>query len=338
MAYRIALNFEDGVTRFIDANEGELVADAAYRLGLNIPMDCRDGACGTCKSFCESGQYQLGSYIDDALTRDEAEQGYVLTCQMKAKSDCVLRIAASSASCKVKASAFAAKLSVVRKLSPTSIGFAVQLQAGAALSFLPGQYVSVGVPGTAQSRSYSFSSMPKDGEVEFLVRNIPGGLMSSWLSEQATVGDSLTITGPIGSFYLRDVSRPLVFLAGGTGLAPFLAMLEELQRVGSTQPIHMVYGVTNDADLVEMDKLQAFAAAMPNLTLSTCVADPNASHPHKGYVTHHLPDAALHGGDVDIYLCGPPPMVDAVRNWLTGKGITPKNFYFEKFSASEVGK
>ena len=338
MAYRIALNFEDGVTRFIDSNEGELVADAAYRLGLNVPMDCRDGACGTCKSFCESGQYSLGDYIDDAMTRDEAEEGFVLTCQMKAKSDCVIRIAASSSVCKVKASSFATKVSAVRKLSPSSIGFALQLEPGAALSFLPGQYVHVGVPGTGQSRTYSFSSMPNDGKVEFLVRNIPGGLMSSWLSEQAAPGAAVTMIGPIGSFYLRDISRPLVFLAGGTGLAPFLAMLEEIRRTGSQQPITMVYGVTHDADLVEMDKLEAFARDIPGLTLATCVASPDSQYPAKGYVTHHLPDSALHGGNVDIYLCGPPPMVDAVRNWLAGKGIAPKNFYFEKFSASEAGK
>lgn len=338
MAYKIALNFEDGITRFIDASEGELVADAAYRLGLNIPMDCRDGACGTCKSFCESGQYALGDYIDDAMTRDEAEEGYVLTCQMRAKSDCVIRIAASSTVCKVKAGTFATKVAAVRKLSPSSIGFALQLEPGAALSFLPGQYVHIGIPGTSQSRSYSFSSMPHGGRVEFLVRNIAGGLMSTWLSDHAAPGASVDITGPVGSFYLRDITRPLVFLAGGTGLAPFLAMLEEIRRIGTSEPIHMVYGVTNDADLVEMDKLEAFTRDIAGLTLSTCVASPDSQHPTKGYVTHHLPDSAFHGGNVDIYLCGPPPMVDAVRNWLTAKDISPANFYYEKFSASEAGK
>ncbi len=92
MTHKIALNFEDGVTRFIQARAGELVADAAYREGVNIPMDCRDGACGTCKCRCERGDYTLGSYIDDAMTEEEAADGFVLTCQMKAQSDCVIRI------------------------------------------------------------------------------------------------------------------------------------------------------------------------------------------------------------------------------------------------------
>jgi len=335
MMHRIALNFEDGVTRFIDARQDELVADAAYRLGLNIPMDCRDGACGTCKCHCESGQYTLGSYLEDAMTEDEAGKGYVLTCQMKAQSDCVIRIPASSAICKVKAGSMAAELAEVQKLSPSTIGFSLKLN-DAGLSYLPGQYVNVSVPGTTQTRSYSFSSMPRDGVVAFLVRNIPGGQMSGYLWERAAGGDKLTVTGPIGSFYLREVRRPVLFLAGGTGLAPFLAMLEELNGIGTDQPIHMIYGVTNDADLVEVEKLTVFAATIPGFTFTTVVADPLSEHPRKGYVTHHLPDAALHDGNVDVYLCGPPPMVDAVRKYLSEKAVEPTNFYYEKFSPSEA--
>jgi benzoate/toluate 1,2-dioxygenase reductase component len=333
MTHRIALNFEDGVTRFIEARADELIADAAYRLGLNIPMDCRDGACGTCKCQCESGDYSLGSYIEDAMTEDEAREGFVLTCQMKAKSDCVIRIPTASTVCKVKPGAMAAEMVAVRRLSPSSISFSVRVKEP--LSYLPGQYVNVSVPGTQQARAYSFSSMPKDGTVEFLVRNIPNGLMSGYLSGAAKPGDALSLTGPMGSFYLRDVTRPLLFLAGGTGLAPFLAMLEVLEKTGSSKPIHLIYGVTNDADLVEVDKLAAFAGSIPGFTFATVVADAESSHERKGYVTHHLPDSALNGGDVDLYLCGPPPMVDAVRSYLIEKGVKPANFYFEKFNPSE---
>jgi len=338
MSFRVALNFEDGVTRFIEARADELVADAAYRAGLNIPLDCRDGACGTCKCHCESGDYSLGSYIDDALTEEEAAGRQVLPCQMKAKSDCVLRIPVSSAVCKVKIGSMSAEIESVRPLSPSSIGFSLKLKDPDGMRYLPGQYVNVSVPGTPETRSYSFSSMPRDGVVQFLVRNIPGGLMSSYLSERAKAGDIVTVAGPMGSFYLRDVTRPVLFLAGGTGLAPFLAMLEELGRTTPTQPIHMVYGVTNDADLVEVGALEAYAARIPGFTFTTVVAAADSAHPQKGYVTHHLPDAALNGGDVDVYLCGPPPMVDAVRAYLKDKQIAPANFHYEKFSPSEARK
>ena len=137
MMHRIALNFEDGVTRFIEARSDELVADAAYRAGLNIPLDCRDGACGTCKCRCESGDFILGSYIDDALTEEEAAERLVLTCQMKAKSDCVLRIPASSTICKVKVGSMSAEIDSVRQLSTSSIGFSLRLKDPDAIHYLP---------------------------------------------------------------------------------------------------------------------------------------------------------------------------------------------------------
>lgn len=335
MTHQIALTFEDGVTRFVAANVGETVADAAYRQGINIPLDCRDGACGTCKCFAEAGRYDLGQeYIDDALTADEAAQGFVLTCQMRALSDCVVRVPASSEVCRTAPSLFDARISAVRQLSESTIALSLKGEALGKLAFLPGQYVNLGVPGSEQSRAYSFSSLPRDGEVSFLIRNVPGGLMSRFLTGLAKAGDSMCLAGPLGSFYLRDIRRPLLLLAGGTGLAPFTAMLEKIAEQGSAYPLHLIYGVSNDFDLVELDRLQAFAERIPNFSFRACVANPQSRHPLKGYVTQHIEPAHLNAGDVDVYLCGPPPMVEAVSHYLREHNITPTNFYFEKFAAS----
>lgn len=335
MSYQIALNFEDGVTRFIEASGHETVADAAYRQGINIPLDCRDGACGTCKCKAESGRYDLGdNFIEDALSEDEIAEGYVLTCQMRAESDCVIRIPASSQLCKTEQASFEAAISDVRQLSASTIALSIKGEALSRLAFLPGQYVNLKVPGSEQSRAYSFSSLQKDGEVSFLIRNVPGGLMSSFLTNLAKAGDSMTLAGPLGSFYLRPIQRPLLLLAGGTGLAPFTAMLEKIAEQGSEHPLHLIYGVTNDFDLVELDRLQALAARIPNFTFSACVANPDSQYPHKGYVTQHIEPHHLNDGDVDVYLCGPPPMVEAVSQYVREQGITPANFYYEKFAAA----
>lgn len=335
MTHHIALNFEDGVTRFVAANPGETVADAAYRQGINIPLDCRDGACGTCKCFAEAGRYDLGEdYIDDALTADEAGQGFVLTCQMRALSDCVVRVPASSEVCRTAQATFDATISAVRQLSDSTIALSIKGEALGKLAFLPGQYVNLGVPGSEQTRAYSFSSLQRDGEVSFLIRNVPGGLMSSFLTGRALVGDPMRLAGPLGSFYLRDIRRPLLLLAGGTGLAPFTAMLEKIAEQGSEHPLHLIYGVTNDFDLVEIDRLEAFAARIPNFSFSACVASPESRHPLKGYVTQHIEPRHLNDGDVDVYLCGPPPMVEAVSQFIRDQGIAPVNFYYEKFAAS----
>lgn len=333
MTYRVALNFEDGVTRIIDCEADEKVSDAAFRQKINVPMDCRDGVCGTCKCKAERGDYELGFYLEDAMTEEEAAAGMVLTCQMMPRSDCVIAVPASSTACKTGAQKVAATVLGVDRLSDTS--FRLKVKTAQAVGFLPGQYVNIQVPGTDATRAYSFSSHPGADAASFLIRNIPGGLMSGYLA-RAEAGDRMDLTGPMGAFYLRPVTRPLVFLAGGTGLAPFLSMLELIATEGTSQPIRLVYAVTRDADLVEMDRLEGLAAQIPSLTVTTIVADAASSHDRKGFATDHLTAADLWDGAADVYLCGPPPMVEAVRAHMAALGVTPASFLFEKFNPSEA--
>lgn len=334
MTYTIALNFEDGVTRFIDCKVGEKVLDAAFRQRINLPMDCSDGVCGTCKCRCETGAYDLGeNYIEDALSEDEAQARQVLTCQMVPQSDCVIAVPVPSSACKTGTTQFAATVASITRHADAALEVSFELDQ--APIFLPGQYVNIGMPGSGQTRSYSFSSRPGDTRASFLIKHVPGGLMSEWLA-CARTGDTVPMTGPLGSFYLREVTRPLLLLAGGTGLAPFLSMLHVLAERKEQRPITLIYGVTRDQDLVMVEALDAFAQCLPNFRLVTCVADPQTAHPRQGYVTQHMAGEVLNGGDIDVYLCGPPPMVDAVRQHFKHQGVNPASFHYEKFTPNAI--
>lgn len=329
MTYRIALNFEDGATRFIDCNDGEKVLDAAYRNKINLPMDCSDGVCGTCKCHCEQGSYELGDeYIEDALTEDEAEQGFVLTCQMVASSDCVISVPVAASACKLAPATMEAELVAAERLSENRVRLSVKAAQGALPIFLPGQYVNLSIPGlNGVHRSYSFSSLPGADVATFLIRNVSGGAMGSYI-ERARPGDRMTLHGPLGSFYLREPKRPILMIAGGTGVAPMLSMLEVLAEQGmADQSIHLIYGAHDGADLVEVDRLEALKTRIPGLTLVTTCSGADNAHPVKGRVTDHIDADRLNGGDVDIYLCGPPEMVESVRE-AVGEVA---NLYFEKF-------
>lgn len=337
MSYKVALQFEDGVTRFIDVDDGEVLSDAAYRQKMNIPLDCRDGACGTCRAFYESGTYDMDAdmYIEDALSPEDAEKGFVLACQCYPTSDSVVQILASSAVCKTQIHTFSGTLTDLQKVSDSTITFDITLDEGEPdISFLAGQYVNVEIPEMGETRSYSFSSKPNERKTSFVVRNVPNGKMSSFLSNTAKVGDKMRFTGPFGSFYLRPIVRPTLFLAGGTGIAPFLSMLKVLDEKGSEHPIRMVFGVTNDDDLVSLDVLEAFKTKHSWFDYRTVVANEASTHERKGYVTAHIDNDWLNAGDVDIYLCGPVAMVDAVKGWLDSQNINAQSFLFEKFSAN----
>ena len=333
MSYQVALSFEDGVTRFINCGPSETVADASYKARINIPLDCRDGACGTCKSLCESGEYDGGDYIDDALTEDEAAAGYCLPCQMVPRSDLVVQIPTTSDVAKTAAAAHPATVTAVERLAEGAFALTVELDDRDALAFLPGQYVNIAVPGTDQTRSYSFSTGADSTHLSFLIKYAAGGAMSEYLAQRCAVGDRLELTGPMGSFFLRESTRPLLLLAGGTGLAPVLSILETLAAAGTTdRPIHLIYGTSFDTDVVYTDLLDEFTTRIPGMTWDLVVADPETVHPNSGYVTSLIRPEHLHDGTTDIYLCGPPPMVEAVRGFLDDEGLQVTHFYYEKFT------
>lgn len=334
MSHQIALAFEDGITRFIDCEEDQTVADAAYQARINIPFDCRDGACGTCKAFCESGDFDEGEYIEDALSDDEADEGYCLPCQMTPKSDLILQIATTSVLAKTGASTFDGELKEIKRFSESTIGIEIELENREDLAFLPGQYMNILVPGSEQTRSYSFSSSTESDRVQFLVKVTPGGLMTTYLTDNAQVGDKLTLTGPMGSFFLREPVRPILLLAGGTGLAPILAILEKLALDDKLDvPIRLVYGANFTHDLVELDRLDAFKEKF-DFDYITVLSDKDTEHPRKGYVPAHLTGEYEPDEDTDVYLCGPPPMVEAVRQFLSSLENPPLDFYYEKFTSA----
>lgn len=328
----VALTFEDGVTRFVRCREGQTVMDAAYRSKINIPVDCSDGACGTCKSRWESGEFEMSDYVSDALSPDEEADGYVLTCSMSPRTDLVLQIPTTSAVARTSAGSFTATVAAVERLSSTTMSLTLECDDREKLVFLPGQYVNIAVPGTDQTRSYSFSSAPDAEQLTFLIKLSPGGVMSDWLENWASAGDSVQFTGPHGSFFLRESEAPLLLLAGGTGLAPILSILRRLKASGSERPVHLIYGATTDDDVVELDTLAALDEEMDAFTWAYTVADESTVADRQGYVTAHTESGHLHDGDASVYLCGPPPMVDAVRSDFSDRGFEPAGFYYEKFA------
>jgi len=337
--HSVALSFEDGVTRFITCREDQTVADASYRQRINIPLDCRDGACGTCKAMCESGDYDGGAYIDDALPADEAARGYVLPCSMKPRSDLVLQIASTSDSAKTQAATYTGTLVELDRLSASTVRFAIEIPNRSELTFLPGQYVNITVPGAdpGLTRSYSFANAPHEDRLTFLVKLTPGGAMSEYLDTRATIGDSITFTGPHGSFFLREADRPVLMLAGGTGLAPILSMLRKLRVDGSRRRVHLIYGVKTDIDVVELNQLTEIAAALTGFTWEHCVSDPATRAANQGRVMTLIRPIHLYDGDVAVYLCGPPAMVESVRAHINDGGIEPTGFYYEKFALAHGG-
>lgn len=336
--HKVAFSFADGKTFFFPVEQSEILIDAALRNGIKIPLDCREGVCATCQGRCESGSYTQEYVDDEALSAQDLAQGKVLTCQTRVQSDATFYFDFDSSLCNhTQAAPVIGVVTQVQEVSPTTAILHLDAsQAGAPLDFLPGQYARLSVPGTTCTRAYSFANRPNaNNQLQFLIRLLPDGVMSNYIRSGCRVGDQISIEAPLGTFYLRQSTRPLIFVAGGTGLSAFLGMLDQLCETGCTQPVSLYYGVRSATDLCELERIGEYQKRLPAFQFIPVVSGDDAAWDGKrGYVTEHFDAALLNETPADIYVCGPPPMVELIKTWLAEQVSQTGQLYYEKFTDS----
>lgn len=340
MTHSVALNFADGKTFFISVHEDELLLNAAIRQGITLPLDCREGVCGTCQGQCESGTYEQEYVDEEALSERELAERKILACQTRVKSNAAFYFDHHSSLCNAGESLkITTTVTAVELVSDTTAILHVDAsEYQKPLHFLPGQYARLQIPGSNDWRSYSFANRPNSGnQLQFLIRLLPNGVMSNYLREQCQVGQTILMQAPLGSFYLREVERPLVFIAGGTGLSAFLGMLDNIAERPNAPAVHLYYGVKQEADLCEQQRLQAYSERIPNFHYQPVISQASDSWTGKtGYIQDHLNKNQLAEQAFDMYLCGPPPMIEAVKDWLEDQALQDYRIYSEKFLQSNT--
>ncbi|RPG02315.1 MAG: hypothetical protein CBC23_003535, partial [Rhodospirillaceae bacterium TMED63] len=261
--HKVTLVFEDGRVVKFDASEEDNIYFACLKNKVRILTDCLEGACATCKGVCTSGTYYMDEFTDEALTAEEFDRREVLTCQMHVTSDCVIELPYESRiALKSKPDTRNASVTEVEMISSNVARLVVKPDPAAdPVSFISGQYVHLSVPGTDQHRSYSFANASfETDKYTFYIKVLEQGAMSDYLSN-ATPGDEMTVSGPFGRFYLRPAQRPIVMVAGGTGLAPMLSMLDTLvAQEERQQPVRLLYGANEPGELFGLDQIAGYAA------------------------------------------------------------------------------
>ena len=332
-ARQITVRYSDGTHKTMPARPDQTVLDAAEEHGVAIVNECQSGICGTCVATCTSGSYEMGR--TEGLSEVERDERKILTCQTFASSDCVIDLQYPADDNAARLVAGTGTVTAVERVSPTIALLRLDTSDLGPLDYRAGQFAQLQVPGTTAWRNYSYAH-PADGgsEVEFIVRLLPSGAMSDYLRDRAKPGDRIAMRASKGGFHLRPVVRPLVLVAGGTGISAILAMAQSLEP-GIDLPVHLVYGVTNAGELCKLDELAELQRRLPALQVHPIVsnADPSWDGP-VGRVTDALHPEMFGGGDADVYLCGPAGMVEATRNWLTDNGIHGTGLYYEKFVPS----
>jgi NAD(P)H-flavin reductase/ferredoxin len=334
-ARTVRVIFSDGGEHELRVSPGETVLEAAARFGVPVRSECQLGTCGTCKAKCLAGTFDLET--EDGLTTMERRRGWALTCVMRPITDCVLEFPYPGVS---RQATIGQTIhgTIIRLEMVCNTVCRVLVDLGAAsFDFVPGQYVNIEVPGSGVTRSYSMANAPCAVRfAEFFIRLLPTGVMSDYLRSTAREGHELCLRGPFGSFSLRRARSSMLMVAGGTGLAPMLSILQHLVDIGEThQPIVLLFGVNFTSDLFCLERIKQLQARFDTLIQQSIVLHaPTGWTDEVGYVTALLRSEYVTSGDLDAYVCGPPPMIEAATAWLVRHSVPEANIFAEKFLPS----
>jgi propane monooxygenase reductase subunit len=297
----------------IECAPEETVLDAAFRQGYNLAYGCREGQCSACKCFLMEGDVALKPYSNFALSESEQANGYSLMCRAMPEQHLVVELLHYDPENYRLENPIGDGSAVVEVVESLTHDITRLVLRSDEFSFLPGQYVDLWVPGVeGAKRSFSLANLPGDGRLEFMIKRYPGGKLSGMLSGEIKVGDVIQFTGPYGAFHLRRSERPILMIAGGSGMAPVLGVLRQLASEGCSRPIRFFYGARTSEDLFYLDEIGALASSLPDFEFVPVVER----------FVHEAVDEFLAAGSFgapDVYMCGPPPMLEAAEPMLIDK-------------------
>ena len=203
-----------------------------------------------------------------------------------------------------------------------------------------GQHVDVRLTaedGYQAQRSYSIASAPENGRVELVVERLDDGEVSPYLTDELRVGDGLELRGPIGGWFAWDAAEggPLLLVAGGSGIAPLMAMVRHRKAAGSDAPVRLLYSSRSYEEIIFREELEKLAAGDETLEVIhtlTRSRPENWSGYDRRIDEEILREVAYQPDELPLaFVCGPTPLVEKVATALVGLGHDPARVKTERF-------
>jgi CDP-4-dehydro-6-deoxyglucose reductase len=312
-------------------DKDETILEAALDHGLTLPYSCRNGACGVCKGKVLSGSVDHGKAQAFALSEEEKAAGMTLFCCAKPLSDLVIESHEVTTTQEIPVKTLPCRVEKMVKLADDVMALYLKLPANERMQFLAGQYIDI-LQKEGKPRSFSLANAPHADELlELHVRHIPGGAFTEHVFKQMKERDILRIKGPLGTFSLHeDSTRPIVFVASGTGFAPVKAIIEHALHIGFKREMHFYWGVRLQKDLYMLDKVKEWEAQ--GIKFTPVVSD-EAWAGRSGFVHQAVLDDFKDLSGYDVYACGAPVVIEAAYKEFTAQRGLPGNaFYSDAFT------
>ena len=319
----------------LEVEGGQTLLSSLYANNIFIPSACGGkGSCGHCKIVINAGGGPVLPTETSYLSRKEIKSDVRLACQVKIREDIYVRIPSDMLDVRL----FEATVEYIEDLTHDIKEVRFNLDEGDEIIQRPGQYIQVQAPSPDGPvfRAYSISSPSYDKtSVELMVRLVPGGIGSTYI-HNLNAGDRVSFTGPYGDFYLNeDPETEIVCVGGGCGMAPMKNIIYSIYDQWPDRICWLFFGCRNTNDIFYLKKFQALAEKYPNLhivyALSDQLGEDEVWDGETGFV-HLASDKYLEPGiERQAFLCGPPPMIEAVTVVLKEKGIAPDDIFYDEF-------
>lgn len=327
----------------VEVEDGQTILEASLRQGVWLPFACGHGTCGTCKVQVLEGDTDLGDASPFALMDMERDEGKVLACCATPESDLVIEadIDVDPDFLGYSIDDYEVTVEAIDDLTPTIKKITLGLDHP--MQFQAGQYINLHMPGVDGARAFSIANTPKqEGIVELHVRLVPDGAGTTYVHEQMKPGDQLRLSGPYGQFFVRtSAPEDLIFVAGGSGLSSPQSMILELLEQSDQRKITLLQGARNRAELYNRDLFERLAVEHDNFEYVPALDAPLDDDDWQGF-TGYVHEAAIKHFDGQFggrkaYLCGPPPMIDAMVTALMRGRLFERDIYMERFLTAADG-
>ncbi len=312
---------------------GETILEAARRCGLALPYSCLAGVCGSCKATLIEGECDYPRNPPSALNSSERARGQILLCQAVPRSDLIIAAREIASLADMPLRRLSLRLEHKNRLTHDAMLLVLKSPAGDHLRRLPGQYLDV-LLADGKRRAFSIANAPHaNTTIELHVRHVAGGGFTSWVFDTLQAGDSLDVEGPLGTFVPReDSERPLLMVAGGTGFAPIKALIEHFLDLGSRREITLYWGARSPQELYLQDLLGDWTRDTATFHYVPVMSDPErAGQFRRGFVHEAVIEDHPDLTGFDVYMSGPPAMIDAGRRSFVQSGLLEERMYFDSF-------
>ena len=324
-----------------DQQGKDTVLRAALRAGLGFPYECNSGGCGSCKFELLDGEIEDLWPQSPGLTERDRRKGKLLACQCVAMTDLRIKVRTTSECVpRIRPKRLRATFAGVHAITHDISEFRFLSEGGS--DFLAGQYAMLSIPGVSTPRAYSMSNLGNNqGEWHFQIRRVVNGAATSKLFSHLQVGEEIEIDGPYGIAYLRtEVSRDIVCVAGGSGLAPMVSIARGAEQSGmlKSRQLHFFYGGRTPRDICGeafLRELPSFGDRIHFHPVVSLPGDEAGAHwgGETGFV-HELVRRVLGGvlPSFEFYFAGPPPMTQTLQEMLmVGYRVPFEQIHFDRF-------